>query len=198
LVALSLVYGALLRPAAALLGGVVLAWKSQQEGGRWRALTFRPGNPLRAVVAVPSGRVSTRYARSVLPPVLPFADAAFNVARGALLALALARGELQWLRDAMEDRLHQAYRLALIPWASGLMERVLAAGALGACLSGSGPSVLALAAPSRAGAVARALEEGLKEAGVEGRVICCGVAARGCTAGLAGPRRAGVVSRGPV
>lgn len=172
--------------AAALLGGVALAWRSERPQPEWRATSFRPACPLVAVIAVPAARVGTRFARAVLPATLPHADAAFNVARSALLALALARGEARWLRDAMEDRLHQAYRLRLVPWAADLIRRAVQAGAQGACLSGSGPSVLALATPRRAGAVAAALERGLAAAGVPGSVLRCGIAARGCTAGLAG------------
>jgi homoserine kinase len=100
---------------------------------------------LRAVVCIPEVEVSTRAARNVLPEQYSRADAVFNVGRAALLVSALTTGRTDLLRSAMEDRLHQPYRAPLIPGFAAALEGALAAGAVGACLSGSGSTLLALA-----------------------------------------------------
>src|ERR671916_2587446 len=97
---------------------------------------------LKAVVAVPDFAVSTTAARRALPDSIPHRDAAFNVGRSGLLLGALAAGEYELLRVAMQDRLHQPYRSHLIPGLGDVIEAALAGGAHGACLSGSGPTVL--------------------------------------------------------
>lgn len=168
--------------AAALCGGVAVCWPD--PAGGWRATSFRPRGALRAVVAVPAQRGATPEARALLPGSVPRQDAVFNHARTALLALALARGVPELLRDAMDDRLHQPYRLALYPWAARVMAAAVAAGARGACLSGAGPSVLALAEPGPAPAVAAAMAAALASAGVPGEVGTWAIAAGGARAGL--------------
>ena len=81
----------------------------------------------------------------------------FNVAHTALLVAALAAGDVGALRAATEDRLHQDRRLARVPDSRAAMDAALRAGAWGAWLSGSGPSVAAFADAATADAVARAL-----------------------------------------
>jgi homoserine kinase len=100
---------------------------------------------LKVVVAVPDFAVSTTAARRALPDSVPHRDAAFNVGRSGLLLGALATGEYHLLRVAMQDRLHQPYRSHLIPGLEDVIEAALKTGAHGACLSGSGPTVLAFA-----------------------------------------------------
>ncbi|HET7558882.1 MAG TPA: homoserine kinase, partial [Limnochordia bacterium] len=92
----------------------------------------------------PAVELSTKAARAALPESVPHRDAVFNGAHAALLVAALTTGRYDVLRTAMADRLHQPYRAPLIPG----LERALAAageaGACGACLSGAGPTALAL------------------------------------------------------
>ncbi|HEY8394338.1 MAG TPA: homoserine kinase [Thermaerobacter sp.] len=198
--------------AAALLGGVAVAWREAappeaREGeapgraaereapavgegtGRWRALSFRPRLPLYAVLAIPERDALTREARAVLPEVIRRRDAVFNQSRVALLTLALSTGRTELLREAMRDRLHQPYRMRLFPWLEGLVARAEAAGAEGACLSGAGPSLLALARREEAGRVAEALRSGLLAEGVPGRVVICRVARHGYQSGMEGKWR---------
>jgi homoserine kinase len=80
-----------------------------------QSLRFDPPGELKLIVAVPQFGLSTKAARQVLPNAVPYADAVFNVSRAALLVGALCRGELDYLRYALEDRLHQPYRAKLIP-----------------------------------------------------------------------------------
>ncbi len=125
--------------AACLLGGLVVAYLSTNG---WRAEPLVPDPSLRPVLLVPlEERVLTGDARRVLPREVPLSDAAHNVGRSALAVLALtARPEL--LVEALEDRLHQARRLALAPASRALFQDLREAG-LAVCLAGSGPSLLA-------------------------------------------------------
>jgi homoserine kinase len=86
----------------------------------------------------------------------------------ALLLAALQAGRLDVLGSALDDRLHQPYRLRLFPWMPAVAAAARTAGALGCVLSGAGPSLLA-AVSGDADAVARAMEAALTAAGVRGR-----------------------------
>ena len=82
--------------------------------------------------------------RSALPPTVPHSDAAAAAGRAALLATAVITGDATLLREAMDDRLHQPYRLPLLAGPEELIASAYAHGAAGAALSGAGPSVLAI------------------------------------------------------
>ncbi|WP_243149715.1 homoserine kinase [Thermaerobacter sp. PB12/4term] len=178
--------------AAALYGGLVVAWRPApaaagqaagrregasagagdggDPGGGWRAVPVPLGRSLAAVVAIPARTSYTHEARGALPATVAHGDAAFNAARTALLIHALAAGRGDLLAEAMQDRLHQPYRAALFPWLEDLVATAVAAGAFGACLSGAGPSVLALVADEQAPAVAQALAARMAALGLAGRV----------------------------
>ena len=89
--------------------------------------------------------------------------------RSGLLLGALATGEYSLLRVAMQDRLHQPYRSHLIPGLEDVIEAALASGAYGACLSGSGPTVLAFAPEEHASRIASATQRAFERHGVETR-----------------------------
>ena len=97
---------------------------------------------LEAVLVVPGRPVRTRAARAALPEAVPLADAAFNTAHGALLMLGLATGDLDLLARGLADRLHQPYREHLYPRSMEIVARARELGALGATISGAGPTVL--------------------------------------------------------
>ena len=92
-------------------------------------------------VVVPDFVLPTSQARSVLPESYSKADTIFNVQRSALLIAALATGTTSAFPTALEDRLHQPYRVALIPGLEEIL-RLRAPGLLGCALSGAGPSIL--------------------------------------------------------
>ena len=113
-------------------------------------------------VLVPAFEASTAAARAALPASYPRPDAVYNVGRVALLVAAWTRGRLDLVGQAMGDRLHQPYRArAMFPWLDGVLAAARRAGALGAALSGAGPSVLGVAPTARGRGVARAMEEAL-------------------------------------
>jgi homoserine kinase len=136
--------------AAALVGGFVIV-----TGGE--AVRFDPPAGLEAVVVVPHAAVRTSAARRVLPQTVALADAAANVAHGALLTLGLARGDLSLVARGLEDRLHQPYRAHLYPASTALLHRATELGAIGATISGSGPTVLFWTQADATGAVVSAL-----------------------------------------
>ncbi len=95
------------------------------------------------VVLVPEGiRLPTQGARHALPDRVPLRDAVYNVAHGALAVTALMTGDADLLLVALHDRLHEHVRLSLVPEARDLMQRLRHA-QIPACVSGSGPSLLA-------------------------------------------------------
>ncbi len=121
--------------AAALHGGFVVV----ADGV---ATPFDPPAALEALVVVPGEPVQTSAARAALPEVVPMADAVFNTAHGALLMLGLARGDLELVARGLADRLHQPHRASLYPRSAQLVADAAGLGALGATISGAGPTVL--------------------------------------------------------
>lgn len=153
--------------AAALLGGLTVSC-STADGTRAIALPVPAG--ISWVALIPDTTSSTREARAVLPATVPRLDAVFNVQRVALLLAALQARRPEVLEAALDDRLHQPYRLALFPWMPAVVRAAREAGALGCVLSGAGPSLLAVVdgGAARADAVARAMESALAGAGIAG------------------------------
>jgi homoserine kinase len=157
--------------AAALLGGLTIAW-TDDEGAV--AVRVDPHPELEPVVLVPEARLATTAARAALPAVVPHGDAAFNAARSALLVEALSRRP-DLLVPATEDRLHQRQRGPAMPETLALVCALRGAG-LAAVVSGAGPSVLVLTTGSEldtaAASARRAAPEGW-------RVLTPGIARRG-------------------
>lgn len=132
--------------AAALLGGLCAVVDGRPH-------RFQPTSALRPVVCVPPTRSSTAESRGRLPEHVSLAEAAANAARAALVLAGLTGGAA-WEPAAMRDSLVEPSRLAALPASGTLVEGLRAAG-LGACLSGAGPSVLAVVDPSDHGATQR-------------------------------------------
>ncbi len=97
---------------------------------------------LEAVLVVPAEAVATSAARAALPEQVPIADAVANVASAATLTLGLATSDWDLISAGLRDRLHQPYRAHLYPRAAALLDRARGLGALGATISGAGPTVL--------------------------------------------------------
>lgn len=132
--------------SAALLGGIALS--CQRPDGRIIARAWTWPAHVRFVVATPSFALATSDARGVLPSTIPLGDAVANLQRALLLVRALETGQYEDIREALRDCWHQPARGPLVP---GLREACALEhpAILGACLSGAGPSVVALAAPGR-------------------------------------------------
>lgn len=131
--------------APALYGGLVLGVMTHNEAGELAVVVEKITVPsLRIVVVLPNFPFSTADARAVLPHQISREDAIFNGSHLGLLIRALATADYPRLRLAMQDRLHQPYRLPLIPGSEAAMEAAYAAGAAGVALSGAGPSLIAV------------------------------------------------------
>ena len=136
--------------AAALHGGFVVC----ADG---TAARFEPPTGLEALAVVPREAVSTSAARKALAQEVALGDAVFNVAHASLLTLGLARGDWDLVARGLRDRLHQDRRAALFPRSAALLSRARELGALGATISGAGPTVLVWCFYEQTGAVAERL-----------------------------------------
>lgn len=123
---------------ASMLGGLVAG--CVDADGHVLAVAAPWPDHVHLVVATPALELLTKTARAVLPAQVSRQDAIFNLQRVALLLQAVATGRLDVLREAFADRLHQPYRLALVPGLADVLA-LDAPGKVGAFLSGAGPSV---------------------------------------------------------
>ncbi len=174
---------------AALFGGLVVSVASLGGPSRpYRCVKLNVPEDLDVVLAIPDIRVPTELARQVLPRSVPLEDAVHNIGRAAMLVASFALGKLDALGDAMDDRLHQPYRSRLTPGLEDVVTVARRAGALGAALSGSGPTVIALTTTG-AGHVAAAMAEAFAMHGVACRTMVTRASARGATVACPGCRR---------
>jgi homoserine kinase len=126
--------------AAALLGGFTV---SAPIDGGVEALRFDAPRDLRAVLFIPDLRLPTNEMRAALPVKVPLADAVANLTRVAVGVAGMATGRFDLLRVLTVDRLHEQYRAKVYPQLTQLIESARGAGAIGACLSGAGSTILA-------------------------------------------------------
>lgn len=136
--------------AAALHGGFVICADGQ-------ATRFDPPTGLEAIAVVPEQAVRTSAARAALPEDVPLREAVFNVAHASLLTLGLARGDWDLVARGLRDSLHQQRRSSLYPRSHQLLLRARELGALGATISGAGPTVLFWCFYEHTGALVEAL-----------------------------------------
>lgn len=140
--------------AAALFGGFTIARAHQEP------LRYAIAAELCFVLVIPNIKVSTAAARQLLPAAIPTRDATANAADAAVIAVAFATQNYRLLRDAFHDRLHQPYRLPLVPFLPKVIETATASGALGGWLSGSGSTIALLAEES---SIAKSVMEAVKK-----------------------------------
>ena len=123
--------------AAALHGGFVICPGPGEEPVR-----FDPAPGLEGVVAIPDHEVATAEARAAMPAEVPLSEAVHNVGHAALLMLGLARDDFSLIGRGLRDLVHQPRRRSLYPRSMELLERAEELGAVGATISGAGPTVL--------------------------------------------------------
>ena len=124
--------------APSLFGGFTAATCENEKVVSVR-LSLHPS--FRFLAVIPDFELSTALARRALPATLSREDAVFQLSRTALLLHALAEGDMELLRFSMRDRLHQPFRLPLIPGAEEVFAEAEKAGAA-ACISGAGSTIL--------------------------------------------------------
>jgi homoserine kinase len=154
--------------AAAIYGGfVVCGTQAGGTGGRDAAAgegapfaaRFDPPDGLEGIAVIPAEEVSTERAREAIPATVPLADAVANVSSAALLVLGLRSADLDLVSRGLADRLHQPHRRSLYPRSMEIVDAAAELGALGATISGAGPTVLVWTTWQDAGGVAAALRE---------------------------------------
>jgi homoserine kinase len=138
--------------AASVHGGFVICADGHVTG-------LEPPAGLEAVAVIPREQVPTAKARAALPAEVPLTDATFNVAHAAVLALGLAKADLAEIARGLQDRLHQPARERLYPRSMELVRRAAQLGALGATISGAGPTVLFWVFFEQTGALVERLRE---------------------------------------
>ncbi len=123
--------------AAAIYGGFSLVGPA--DAGPVR---IEPPEGIEGVLVMPSEPVSTNGARAAMPTEVPLCDAIHNIAASGRLVLGLERSDPDLIASGLGDRLHQPHRASLFPKSIELVERARGLGALGATISGAGPTVL--------------------------------------------------------
>ena len=161
--------------APALFGGLVVT--TAQES-KIDYVILAPREELQVILAIPDFELSTTKARSVLPETVPYGDAVFNTSRVALFIAAWTTQRWDLLGRAMEDRLHQPYRAPLVPGLDGVMVAAIEAGAVGAALSGAGPTVVALA-EGKAQSIGDAMQKAFADHGIGCQIVVTSIARQG-------------------
>lgn len=157
--------------APALMGGFTVSVMQEEKVTCLRLPTPKE---LKLVVCIPEFRLSTNKARQAIPASVPHKDAVYNVSRTALLVGAMASSQLEYLTEALEDKLHQPYRAALIPGMADVFKAGKAAGALGVAMSGAGPSLMAYTVKN-ADAVGEAMVKAFQPHQIKSRYLCLDV-----------------------
>ena len=129
--------------AAALLGGLVVS--CVKKDGEVIAVKRDWPTEIKVIAVTPHISVQTKHAREILPKDVRREDAVYNLQRIALLGAALETKNYGLLWEAMQDRLHQNQRSELVPGLGEVLALPRMQGLLGLALSGSGPTVVALA-----------------------------------------------------
>ena len=119
------------------------------------------------VIAIPEFELSTSEARKVLPKQVEHQHAIFNTAHLGLLLRGLETGKEDWLKEALQDKLHQPYRRSLIKGYDSVYSAALSAGAYGMVISGAGPTLLALTDTLHSEAVEIAMEKAWQQQGIK-------------------------------
>jgi homoserine kinase len=142
--------------AAAIFGGFVIC---DPGDGPPDASRFPPPDGLEGILVIPREEdVPTEQAREAIPEEIPLGDALGNIFSAARLTLGLYRGDLSLIAASLKDNIHQGRRRGLYPRSMELVESAREIGALGATISGAGPTVLVWTTWDEAGKVSEELE----------------------------------------
>jgi len=154
--------------SASILGGFVVVRVAERP----LAISFDAPRHMRVCVATPTIRLperKTEYARSVLPSKVPLGKMVSSVANASIIVSGFARGNIALIGAGMNDKVVEVARKKLIPGYDAVRKAALDAGAAGVCVSGAGPSMLALVDSARDDpqAILGAMLGGFNGAGIE-------------------------------
>lgn len=147
--------------APAILGGFCMALL---KGGKVTAERIDIPSHWKAVVTIPDFELHTEKARAVLPASYPRSDAVHNIGAVSFLMAAFMYQKPEYLKLGLDDVIHVPYRLGLIPGAADVIRNAERAGAYGATISGSGPTIIAFAPADKADEVGIAMVKGFNAA----------------------------------
>ncbi|MFA5779922.1 MAG: homoserine kinase [Elusimicrobiota bacterium] len=128
---------------------------------------------LKAVLCIPDFELSTDKARNILPETISHKDAVFNSSRVALFMSAIIQKKYELLSVAMEDKLHQPYRKKLIPGMDDVFNSAKKSGAYGVCISGSGPTIIALTSEVKSERIGKSMQKAFLRHNVKSKYIVC-------------------------
>ena len=164
--------------APAMLGGLVASIIHDSHVVSLRLTLTGQHTPIHITVVFPDFDFPTKRARALLPKQIDRKDAIYNISRAVIVTEAFRQGDLDMLQEAMTDRLHQPYRIPLIPGAQAAMDAMKQAGASAVALSGAGPSLIAFST-QRETAIGKAGQQAFAEAGLASRVFKLKINRRG-------------------
>lgn len=151
--------------APAMRGGLVT---SVIEGDKVHSVSVPVSERIRFAVFVPDFELKTSVARAALPETVSREDSVYNLSRAALMTASLFSGSLENLRFGVQDRLHQPYRFPMIAGAEQIFFLSYDLGAYAVCISGAGPSILAIVDACGAEGFAATAQARLAEMGLSG------------------------------
>ncbi|MGE5776789.1 MAG: homoserine kinase, partial [Chloroflexota bacterium] len=151
--------------APAMLGGLVASIIHESHVVSLRLTLTDPRSSMCITIVLPDFDFPTKQARAILPKQVELKDAIHNISRAVIVTEAFRLGDLDMLHEAMSDKLHQPYRLPLIPGAQAAMEAAKQAGAAAVALSGAGPSLIAFS-PTQDPAIGESMQHAFDAAGL--------------------------------
>jgi homoserine kinase len=156
--------------APAMLGGLVASIIHESHVVSLRLMLNDHGAPVHITVVFPDFDFPTKQARAILPKQIELKDAIYNISRAVIVTEAFRLGDLDMLNEAMSDKLHQPYRIPLIPGAQAAMDAAKQAGASAVALSGAGPSLIAFSSTADS-AIGEAMKRAFETAGLQARIF---------------------------
>ena len=165
--------------APAMFGGLVVSTIIEEKIITHKISVGATGqSPLHITIVTPDFHFPTKQARAALPKQISMKDAVHNISRAVLVTKALECGDLELLAQVMDDKLHQPYRLPLIPGACEAMDAAKKSGAAAVALSGAGPSLIAFSA-KKDSAIGEAMKGAFESVGLSARIFELEVSERG-------------------
>jgi len=164
--------------APAMLGGLVASIIHESHVVSLRLTLTGQHRPIHITVVLPDFDFPTKQARAILPKQVERKDAIYNISRAVIVTEAFRLGDLDMLGEAMSDKLHQPYRIPLIPGAQAAMDAMKRAGAPAVALSGAGPSLIAFSS-KRERAIGEAGKRAFAESGLDSRVLILKISRKG-------------------
>ncbi len=154
----------------AMVGGFCVVVKTKDT---IEYIKFDIPKNLNVILCIPEFNISTEYARKILPLFVSHSDAVFNCSRVAFLVSAIIKKNFDLLKLAMEDKLHQNYRKKLIPGMEDVFYSALNSGCFGVALSGSGPTIVAVADRVKSKKIGKEMVKAFAKNKIKSKYIIC-------------------------